>query len=164
IASAGSARSCIRACTPRPRKMPRLAAIMINWNGGPLAVESALSVVGQSVRPELWVVDNASHDGSAEAIARACPSVNMIHNACNLGFAAPNNKALPEVAEADYVLLVNNDVVLPQPDGLREVIAFLETNADVHGACGRYEFPDGEFQHFYNQLPTAFDLMVTWGF
>ena len=148
---------------PRQKSVPEIAAIVVNWNGGALAVESVRSVAEQSLRPSLWVVDNASTDGSADAIATACPDAHLIRNQQNLGFAAGNNQAWQEAAGADYLLLVNNDVILPDPDALREVVSFLEGQPDTHGVCGRYEYPDGEFQHFYNQLPTAFDLMVSWG-
>jgi GT2 family glycosyltransferase len=33
----------------------------------------------------------------------------------------------------------------------------------VQGVCGRYEYPDGRFQHFYNRLPTPFSLAAYWG-
>ena len=39
----------------------------------------------------------------------------------------------------------------------------MDTHPDVNGVCGRYEYPDGAFQRFYSQLPTEFDMIVTWG-
>jgi len=141
----------------------RVAAILVNWNGGQLAVEAASSVVGQTVSPELWVIDNGSTDGSLEAIRRACPGAHVIANAANRGYAAASNQALKLAGDADYVLLVNNDVVLPEPGGLQRVVESLAARPDVNGVCGRYEYPDGRFQHYYNNLPTARDLAVNWG-
>ena len=143
--------------------MPKVLAIMVNWNGGRLAVESALSVVGQSVGPALWVVDNASQDGSADAIEKACPTARVIRNRTNLGYAAANNQALRAAAAAEYTLLVNNDVVFPDRHSLGRVVAHLDAHPEVHGACGRFEYPDGSFQSYYQQLPTAFNMMVNWG-
>lgn len=143
--------------------MPEVAAVVVNWNGGALAVDSVSSLARQSIRPTIWVVDNASADGSADAIARAVPAVRQIRNMTNRGFAAANNQALRELGDVDYVLLMNNDVVLPDPAGLERVVTMLERDRSIAGACGRYEYPDGSFQGFYNRLPTTFDLAVTWG-
>lgn len=145
--------------------MPEIFAVMVNWNGGAMAVEAARSVAAQTPAPSLWVVDNGSRDGSDEAIARACPAARLLRNERNLGFAAANNQALRLfLAEADYVLLINNDALLPAPDSLARAVRHLEEHPEVHGVVGRYVFPDGGFQKFYNQLPTPFDLAVTWGF
>jgi N-acetylglucosaminyl-diphospho-decaprenol L-rhamnosyltransferase len=143
--------------------MSKVAAIMVNWNGGLMAVESAVSIVNQTVRPALWVVDNASRDGSADAIEAACPEAHIIRNSENLGYAVGNNQALGAVRAADYILLVNNDVQLPDPDSLAHVVGHMDAHPDTHGACGRYEYPDGRFQHNYNQLPTPFDMIVSYG-
>jgi GT2 family glycosyltransferase len=141
--------------------MAKVVAIMVNWNGGALAVESATSVTRQSVRPVLWVVDNDSKDGSIEAIERVCPAARVLRNRTNQGFAAGNNQALRRIGDdAEYILLVNNDVVLPDATSLARVVAYLDAHPDVQAACGRYEYPDGRFQHFYIQLPTLFDLFV----
>ena len=143
--------------------MSKVVAIIVNWNGGELAVECARSIMEQSIGPTLWVVDNASEDGSLEAIEAACPSAHIIRNSRNLGYAAANNQALRGIGEADFVLLVNNDVVLPEREALSRVIEYLQSHPEVHGACGRYEFPDGTFQRYYQQLPTAYNMFVSWG-
>ncbi len=143
--------------------MPDCHVIIVNWNGGPLAVDSARSVAQQSLPTTLWLVDNASQDGSCEAVAQACPSTRVIRNASNLGFAAGNNQALRAAGDADYVFLINNDVVLPNRHSLADVIDYLRTHPEVQGACGRYEYPSGEFQRFYNRLPTALNLAAVHG-
>ncbi len=145
--------------------MPDVAAVMVNWNGGDLAVRSAESVLAQDVRPVLWLVDNGSTDGSADRIAAlpAADRVRLIRNDGNYGYARANNQALERIGHADYVLLVNNDVILPDPAGLAAVIGRMAADPTIQGACGRYEYPDGEFQHFYNRLPRPFDLMFHYG-
>ncbi|MEI9939943.1 MAG: glycosyltransferase family 2 protein [Pseudomonadota bacterium] len=144
--------------------MIRVAVITPNWNGGDLAIWSARSVVGQAVRPKLFLIENGSVDGSGEAIARACPEIELIQNSKNLGFAAAVNQGLRMAHDFDYTLLLNNDVVFRTEDDLLRPIEYLERNPSVQGVCGRYEYPDGRFQHFYNRLPTPFDLSTYWGF
>ena len=144
--------------------MTRLAAVVVNWNGGSVAEASAAALARQTLRSTLYLVDNASADGSADRIAVAVPDAIVIRNSGNRGYAAANNQALSAAREADYVLLLNNDAILPDPDGLAAAVHFLDGRPDVQGACGRYEYPSGEFQHFYNQLPTPLDAATLYGF
>ena len=144
--------------------MPRVAVITPNWNGGDLAVESARSVMKQALATKLFLVDNGSRDGSGRAIAAALPGVELVENAENLGFAAAVNQGLRLAQGFEYTLLLNNDVVFQSERDLIEPLEYLERNESAQGVCGRYEYPDGRFQRFYNQLPTPFDLAAYWGF
>jgi GT2 family glycosyltransferase len=86
-----------------------LIAVVLNWNGGDdtlLALESLRGI-------ETICVDNGSTDGSAEAVARRFPEVELIRTGANLGFAGGNNVGIRRALErgADWVLLVNNDAV-----------------------------------------------------
>ncbi len=143
---------------------PRIAVVTPNWNGGQLAVESARSILAQSVGPRLILVDNGSVDGSSRAIIAAHPEVELIQNDRNLGYSAATNQGLRRAVDCDFVLLVNNDVVFEDPRALEVPLQLFESDPEVHGACGRLLYPDGRFQRFYNALPTAFDLAIYWGF
>ena len=72
----------------------------------------------------VWVVDNASGDGSVELLRRDFPWVRVFANQRNDGFAGGNNLALREV-DTPYVALVNNDA-RPAPDWLRRLVEPLE--------------------------------------
>lgn len=144
--------------------MMRVAAIMPNWNGGNLAVESATSIARQTTAPKLFLIDNASVDGSGNAIAESVPGLELIQNSRNVGFAPAVNQGLRLASDYEYALLVNNDVVFRDERDLVEPLEFLDRHPEVQGVCGRYEYPDGRFQCFYNQLPTALDLATYWGF
>ncbi len=69
---------------------PRVAAIVVNWQGGTMVQECVQSLLAQDVPVEVVVVDNASTDGSADAFA-AEPRVRVLRNARNLGFGGGNN-------------------------------------------------------------------------
>lgn len=78
------------------------------WTPGDLRLASC-----GSVNVEVWVVDNASEDGSEALIKAAFPWVHWIQNAENLGFARANNQALRQ-AGGRYLLLQNPDTVLTE--------------------------------------------------
>lgn len=75
----------------------------------------------------VWVVDNASNDGSVELLRRDYPWVRVFANQRNDGFAGGNNLALRE-ADTPYVALLNNDA-RPARDWLRKLIEPLERAA-----------------------------------
>jgi GT2 family glycosyltransferase len=73
---------------------------------------------------EVFVVDNASKDGSPHLVKERFPWVHLIVNETNLGFAKANNQAL-RLAQGRYVLLLNPDMRL-FPDTLEEMILFMD--------------------------------------
>ena len=87
----------------------RLVALVLSWNGR----EDTLACLESLRGIETICVDNASSDGSAEAVAERFPEVELIRNEENLGFAGGNNVGLRQALErgADWVLLLNNDAV-----------------------------------------------------
>jgi GT2 family glycosyltransferase len=78
----------------------------------------------QTVPAAVTVVDNASSDGTAEAVAERHPGVRLLRNERNLGFGAAINRAALAL-EGDVLVLVNNDVVC-EPDFLERLVAPLE--------------------------------------
>ena len=99
-----------------------LAIIILNWN----AVEDTARCIHaisswKRLRPEIWVVDNASTDCSLQAISRGFPGVHLIRNSTNLGFGGGNNRGiLGALSIADVpVLLLNNDAWIEEADAIR---------------------------------------------
>jgi GT2 family glycosyltransferase len=85
----------------------KLVAVVLNWNGG----EDTLLALGSLEGIETVCVDNGSTDGSDAEIERRFPSVELVRNGANLGFAGGNNPGIRRALErgADWVLLLNND-------------------------------------------------------
>jgi GT2 family glycosyltransferase len=103
-----------------------LSIIILNWNASADTLRCVRSFDGwKRLQPTLWVVDNASTDGSAEIIARDCPNARLIRNAINMGFAGGNNRGLIEaLANSNApIMLLNNDAIIAEAD----VISLLET-------------------------------------
>ena len=104
------------------------------------------------------VIDNASKDGSAQAVAAQFPQVRLLANSDNKGYAEGNNQAM-ERAQGAYILLLNPDVILP-PHGLEKAVAFMEQHNEA-GALGvRQVYPDGKVQRSVRGFPSP--LAVLW--
>src|SRR5882672_4218361 len=90
-----------------------VSILVISFNTQALTIASLASVISQTrgVSFELIVVDNASSDGSAAAIAERYPQVKLIRLRENVGFARANNLAAKE-AVGEFVLLLNPDTVV----------------------------------------------------
>jgi GT2 family glycosyltransferase len=135
--------------------MASLAVVILNYNRADLVIDCLRSISRHPTRCalEVWVVDNASSDDSAERVAREFPQVHLLVSAYNGGFAYGNNLALRTIVyehganckptrSPDYVLLLNNDTIVPAGafDGL---VDYLETHADVGVVGPRLLLPDG---------------------
>ncbi len=90
---------------------------------------------------EVIVVDNASGDGSAEAIAREFPEFRLIASEENLGFARANNLAATH-ATAERLLLLNPDTLV-DAGAIDELLAFADRNSKAGIWGGRTRFGDG---------------------
>lgn len=100
-------------------------------------------LAGTGIEYEIWVVDNASTDGTVEwlsAYVGTRPEVHAILNPVNGGFAAANNLALRRCA-GEFVLLLNNDALLID-DSLKDGLRFLRENPDAFGCGGLLLNPD----------------------
>jgi GT2 family glycosyltransferase len=114
--------------------MTAVSIIVVSYNTRQVTLDCLASVYRQTriVPFELLVVDNASTDGSAAAIAEAFPQVKLRAHDRNIGFAAANNLAARE-AGGRYLLLLNPDTVV-----LDGAIDRLVTLADQHPGAGIY--------------------------
>jgi GT2 family glycosyltransferase len=116
-----------------PKPFPSVAIVVLNWNGKVDTIECLKSLHGvQYPRFEVIVVDNASTDGSVQAISEAFPSLTLIPVAKNLGYAGGNNAGIRHALQkgADYVLLLNNDTTV-DPLFLSIMVDTAEGNPDV---------------------------------
>jgi GT2 family glycosyltransferase len=100
---------------------------------------------------EIFVVDNASQDGSAEMVSRDFPQVRMLSARRNLGFAAANNLAFG-AATGDYVILLNSDAFLC-PGSLASAVAHMESEPNTALGGGRLIGADGSWQPSARQFP-----------
>ena len=94
-----------------------LAVVILNWNQAAVTIHCVEAVAAWTqVAPDIWVVDNASQDGSRDLIPKQCPTAQVLASDSNLGFAGGNNLALCRIMsyQSDVVLLLNNDAVIAE--------------------------------------------------
>lgn len=144
--------------------MSTLAIVIVNYNTCDLLRDCLRSIGGPRRDLDIWVVDNASHDGSAAMVRAEFPHVHLIANPRNSGFAHANNLALRAIFEGsgirdqgsedadltpdprpltpDYVLLLNPDTVVP--DGALEgLVGYMEAHPAVGVAGPKLVLADG---------------------
>jgi len=111
----------------------KVAIAILNWNGRTL-LEKFLPDVLKNVPAyaEVYVIDNASADDSVSIISSKFPSVKIIQNANNYGFAKGYNEGLKKI-DADYFVLLNSDVQVT-PNWIEPVVALLESDKTI-AAC-----------------------------
>lgn len=95
------------------------------------------------------VVDNASTDGSVELLSKEFPQVFMIRNKKNLGFSKANNQGIRYALakNAEYILLLNNDVEILHEKWLRSLVGVIESDSSIGIAGCKLLYPDGRIQH-----------------
>jgi N-acetylglucosaminyl-diphospho-decaprenol L-rhamnosyltransferase len=136
------------------RSGPRVSVVVLSWNTRALlaACLDSLRAEGRRLPLELIVVDNASHDGSADLVARDFPEVLLLRNARNEGYAIGNNQGAAR-ATAEYLFLLNSDTEV-RPGAIETLVAFLDGHPQ-HAACApRLERPDGSPQPSCKTFPT----------
>ena len=120
-----------------------VTVIIVSWNTRELtlkAIETLLKNAGD-VLMHVVVWDNASADGSAEAIAQAFPDVELIAHDENIGFAEANNRVAAS-AKTEWLLLLNPDTET-HPKAIENLLAFAKANPKAGIVGGRTVFPDG---------------------
>ena len=113
----------------------QLSVVIVNYNVKYFLLQAlkAAQKACIGLQTEIWVVDNASSDGSVEYLTKHFPDVRLIANTQNMGFAKANNQALG-LCQGQYVLLLNPDTVVEE-DSFHKCIAFMTQNP-VAGALG----------------------------
>lgn len=116
---------------------PNVSIIVLNYNGreDTLACLRSLQHLTYS-HANVLLVDNASTDGTVDAVRIAYPDVTIIETGANLGFTGGNNVAIHKAlaAGADYILLLNNDTIVA-PDFLSIMVEVMEQDTSI-GVAG----------------------------
>lgn len=139
----------------RPVKVD-LTVSIVNTNNRDLLRECLRSLFEgtQRISLEVYVVDNACTDGSAEMVEREFPQVRLIRNSRRFRFCANHNQALQRGA-GRYLLILNEDTVIPA-GAFDDLVALMDAHPEVGAAGVTVLNPDGTLQYTYADFPTLF--------
>jgi GT2 family glycosyltransferase len=152
--------------------MPRLAVVIVSWNVRELLASCLRSLFDDLDRSALeaavWIVDNASTDGTPGMVTEIFPKVHLFASDENLGFASGNNLALRELLRNSYLPVRNSFIWLLNPDTEIQpgATAALLSALNAHPQAGvvgaKLLYPDGSLQHgafrFPGLVQLAFEL------
>lgn len=133
-----------------------VSIILVNYNTKELTKDCIKSVYEKTdgIEYDIWVVDNASSDGSVKMIKEEFPDVKLIESPENLGFGRANNIAIKQ-SDAKYCFLLNTDTVLVN-NAVKILFNFMEKheNYDVGGCGGQLYNADMTLQDSVGEFDT----------
>jgi len=138
---------------------PTLSVLIVNWNTRDLLRACLLSLRRHPpTEPmEVWVLDNASHDGSAAMVQQEFAEVGLIASEQNLGYAAGNN-LLMQKAQGEYLLLLNADTEVTE-GALDTALRFLREHPEAGALGANLVHPDGRVQASVRGFPEPSAVM-----
>ena len=135
----------------------KLSVIIVNYNVKYHLEQCIRSVqkASEGLSADIWVVDNASSDGSMDYLQPLFPDIHFISNTENVGYSRANNQAIRE-SKGEYVLLLNPDTIVAE-DTLKGCVDFLDAHPKVGATGVRMLNADGTFAPESRRgLPTPF--------
>ncbi len=152
--------------------MPDLAVVIVSWNVRELLASCLHSLfvdlASSDGRSSVWVIDNASTDGTPEMVTECFPQVQLVAQDENLGFSAGNNVVLsrlthesPPTGSPSYLWLLNPDTEV-KPGAAATLIRALDRHPQAGMVGAKLLYPNGLLQHGAFRFPglaqLAFEL------
>jgi len=135
----------------------KLSIIIVSWNAKDYLIKclKSLDPELEGIESEIIVVDNASSDGSADAVQDQYPEVKLIRNDQNLGFAKANNIGINQ-SKGEYVCLMNSDIVVLK-DCIRRLLEYMDSNQQIGVLGPKTLNGDGTLQRSCFSLPSVWN-------
>lgn len=142
------------------RAEPAVTVAVVSWNTRELLARclESLAPAAASGRCEVWVVDNASSDGSAELVRARFPWAQLIASGVNLGFGRAVNLVAARTA-APWLLIANADVAL-RPGTFDALLGAGGADEGAGAVAPRLVLPDGSTQHSAFSFPSVTQALV----
>ena len=132
-----------------------LSVVVVSWNVRHLlrrCLQSLLGDADSALAREVFVVDCASADGSAEMVRREFPDVRLIASADNLGYARGSNAGAAQ-ATGRHLMILNPDTELVG-DALGTLVRYMDEHPAVGAAGPQLRYADGNLQSSRRRFPT----------
>jgi N-acetylglucosaminyl-diphospho-decaprenol L-rhamnosyltransferase len=142
-----------------------LGIVILNFNTADLTVACLRSVLDDAAdsSTRIVIVDNGSTDGSPQKISAAIagiPSVQLLALLRNGGFAYGNNRGIELLRDADYVLLLNSDVIVHR-GCLTVCLKIMESDKTIGVMSCLVKNADGSPQNVARKFPTPLRAILT---
>ena len=102
---------------------------------------------------EVVVVDNASSDGSVDMVNKEFPSIVLLRNSTNKGFAKAINQAAA-VCRGEFILVSNSDVIYT-PGSIARMVHYAMTHPTAGIVGPQLIYPNGSWQRSYGEVPSV---------
>jgi N-acetylglucosaminyl-diphospho-decaprenol L-rhamnosyltransferase len=129
---------------------PAVSAVVVSFNSAGYLPDCLRSLRSEGVA-EVVVVDNASSDGSVEAVRRADPETRVVETGANLGFGSAANRGVATTI-SPYLLIMNPDTVV-EPGTVKALSEALDRDAGLAVVGPRMENPDGTLYPSVRRFP-----------
>lgn len=137
----------------------KVSIVIVSWNTRETTLAALRSLLAtRGITHEILVVDNASEDGSADAVSREFPMVRLFRNDRNRGFAAGVNLGLRE-ARYPLLLVINPDTVVRE-DSVEALATYARTHPEAGIFGPRVLNPDGTLQDSRISFPSEVNLLL----
>ncbi len=134
------------------KNTPLASIILVSYNVKDLLLENLKNLT--ALPYEIVVVDNASKDGTPDAVRKAFPSVKLIKGE-NIGYGRANNVGV-EHSTGEYIILLNTDAFI-EPEAIPEAIKLLMKKPNIGLIGAKLVGLDGAIQPSARQYPTFFN-------
>lgn len=138
-----------------------ISIIIVNYNVKHFilkCLKTIYSTIDPLLKFEVIVIDNASTDGSIEAIQKGFPDCKLIPNSDNVGFSEANNQGI-RVSNGDYIMLLNPDTELKN-SSFSKMIKYLENNPNISILAPKLLNTDGSLQISCWKFPDVKNIIL----
>jgi len=142
-----------------------LSIIIVSWNVKDLLRNCLNSIYSEKedFTFEIFAVDNASDDSTAEMVSKEFPSVHLITNTQNFGFSRANNQAI-KLSKGRNILFLNPDTVVVL-SALQKMVKFIDSDPQIGAVGCKLLNPDGTIQNrfarsFLTPLNQLYEIMM----
>lgn len=144
-----------------------VSIIIVNYNTADLlarCLRSLFSVLSKdkTIKTEVIVVDNGSHDDSCEMVKKKFPSVILLPQKTNLGFAKANNIGILH-AKGSYILLLNSDTEVIS-SAVSHLLSVIKSSPDIAVVGGKVLNMDKTVQPSVGFAPHLFRIFLWMSF
>jgi GT2 family glycosyltransferase len=137
----------------------KISVVIVSWNAKAFLLKCIDSIISQRGADslEIVVVDNASKDGSPEAVKANYPQVKLIANDDNYGFAKANNIGI-RVTTGDYLFLINSDVVVSE-GCFAKTMRYMDEHPEIGMLGPKIVGQDGNVQRSCMGYPSLWSVL-----